>query len=61
MFWIIGGRSFVMALQGLKDNAVAALVVYELSHSPWEGLRYYDVIWPSFHVDGQRFDRAFLR
>ena len=48
MFWIVGGKSFVMALQGLQGNEVAALVAHELSHSAWEGLRYYDVIWPSF-------------
>ena len=27
MFWIIGGRSFVMALEGLKDNTVGGLIL----------------------------------
>jgi predicted acyltransferase len=48
MFWIIGGTSIVDGLQALGQNPVIATLVYQLNHTPWQGLRYYDVIWPSF-------------
>src|SRR5512133_3790479 len=47
MFWIVGGKSLLMALRSF-DNPVIAGIAYELNHSPWEGLRFYDVIWPAF-------------
>jgi predicted acyltransferase len=45
MFWLLGGKSFAVAVA-----AVAGLdfVSYQLAHSAWTGLRYYDLIWPSF-------------
>lgn len=45
MFWLLGGKAFVIALA-----AVAGIgwTLYQLNHSEWEGLRYYDLIWPSF-------------
>lgn len=45
MFWIVGGKSLLMALQGL---GIAGVLAYELEHTPWMGLRFYDVIWPAF-------------
>lgn len=48
MFWIIGGKAVLMALAPLWPNAITAAIAYELEHTPWEGLRFYDVIWPSF-------------
>ena len=48
MFWIIGGEALAVGLQVLKPNALLNAVVYELNHTPWEGLRFYDCIWPSF-------------
>ncbi|MCX6617767.1 MAG: hypothetical protein NTZ98_16920 [Acidobacteria bacterium] len=48
MFWIVGGKSLLMALQRLGSNAVVAAVARQLEHSPWAGLRFYDVIWPAF-------------
>lgn len=48
MFWIVGGWSLVAGLKALGQNPVYDAVVYQLSHSAWEGLRYYDLIWPSF-------------
>ena len=48
MFWLMGGKGFLMALAGMVGGPVAALVQYELNHSEWEGLRFYDLIWPSF-------------
>ena len=48
MFWLLGGKPFVMATAGLGLGALSGILKYELTHSPWEGLRYYDLIWPSF-------------
>ncbi len=47
MFWIVGGTSLALALRGLSSS-LAGFFAYQLTHSPWEGLRYYDIIWPSF-------------
>lgn len=48
MFWIVGGHSLALALGALGPGAVVSLLKYQLTHSPWEGLRFYDLIWPSF-------------
>jgi predicted acyltransferase len=48
MFWIIGGGGLMAGLQALGKNPVIDTVVYELNHTPWQGLRFYDCIWPSF-------------
>jgi predicted acyltransferase len=48
MFWIVGGKSLLMALSKLDNNAVSGAIGYQLNHSLWEGLRFYDVIWPAF-------------
>jgi predicted acyltransferase len=48
MFWLLGGKPFVMAIAGLGLGALSSFLKYELTHTPWEGLRYYDLIWPSF-------------
>lgn len=45
MFWLMGGKALTIALAGL---AGLEFVGYQLNHSEWEGVRYYDVIWPSF-------------
>lgn len=45
MFWLMGGKALVIALAGL---AGLDFVRYQLNHSEWEGVRYYDIIWPSF-------------
>lgn len=46
MFWIVGGQS--LALGDLGPGAVVSSLKYQLTHSPWEGLRFCDLIWPSF-------------
>ena len=45
MAWLLGATAFLRALA-----AVAGLgwLDYQLRHSEWEGLRYYDLVWPSF-------------
>jgi predicted acyltransferase len=48
MFWIVGGSALVAGLQALNANRVINGLVYELNHSDWQGLRFYDLIWPSF-------------
>src|SRR3989442_4443073 len=48
MFWIVGGEALMVGVQALGQNPIFKGVVYELRHTPWEGLRFYDCIWPSF-------------
>lgn len=48
MFWIVGGEALVVGLKALAPNALTNGLVYELSHTDWQGLRFYDLIWPSF-------------
>ena len=48
MFWIVGGAALVGGLQALNPNPVINGLVYELNHTDWQGLRFYDLIWPSF-------------
>ena len=48
MLWIIGGEGLVAGLAALGHNRVVEAFVYELNHTPWQGLRFYDCIWPSF-------------
>jgi len=47
MFWLMGGKPFFLALAAVC-GPVAGIIPYELEHSAWEGLRYYDLIWPCF-------------
>jgi predicted acyltransferase len=48
MFWIVGGTALVGGLQALNPNPLINGLVYELNHTDWQGLRFYDLIWPSF-------------
>jgi predicted acyltransferase len=48
MFWIVGGEALMIGLQHLGHNRVIDLLVRELDHTPWIGLRFEDCIWPSF-------------
>jgi predicted acyltransferase len=48
MFWIVGGGAIATGLQALSHNRITDTIIYQLDHSPWEGLRFYDCIWPSF-------------
>lgn len=45
MFWLLGGKNFLVALATLGALDVVRV---QFTHSDWEGLRYYDLIWPSF-------------
>ncbi|HEY2932886.1 MAG TPA: hypothetical protein VGK99_14175 [Acidobacteriota bacterium] len=48
MFWIIGGAAVVRSLAILGKDPVTGFLAYQMEHTPWRGLRYYDLIWPSF-------------
>jgi len=48
MFWIIGGEAIVKGLAKVFPGKVAETCVLQLEHVPWEGLHFYDVIWPLF-------------
>jgi predicted acyltransferase len=48
MFWLLGGKHFAIAIAGLGLGPLSTFLKYELTHTPWAGLRYYDLIWPSF-------------
>jgi predicted acyltransferase len=48
MFWIVGGGALMVGFQHLGHNMAINLIVHELTHTPWIGLRFYDCIWPCF-------------
>jgi predicted acyltransferase len=48
MFWIIGAEALVRALRNMNSNSVTDLLVTQLQHVRWEGLRAYDLIFPLF-------------
>ncbi len=48
MLWILGGDSIGVAMAGLKAGPLAAGVAQQLDHVPWEGFRFYDLIFPLF-------------
>ena len=48
MFWIVGGGALVFALQKAGPHPLIDVIAYQLRHTEWQGLRFYDLIWPSF-------------
>jgi predicted acyltransferase len=48
MFWIIGGREFVLAFIGLFCTPVPAWIAHQFKHVPWEGFVFWDLIMPLF-------------
>ena len=48
MFWIVGGEALMVGIQHLGHNWLIDMIVRELTHTPWIGLRFEDCIWPSF-------------
>jgi len=48
MFWIIGADSLVEALHKMSGNSVTGALAYQLEHSDWAGMRFYDLIFPLF-------------
>jgi predicted acyltransferase len=47
MFWIIGGSAIITGLAKALGGPLNALVP-QFKHVPWEGLHFYDLIWPLF-------------
>jgi predicted acyltransferase len=50
MFWIIGGGAMLTALAKAVNVSALNAVVPQLEHVRWEGLHFWDVIWPLFMV-----------
>jgi predicted acyltransferase len=48
MFWIIGADSLVYALNRMTDNRATGFLKTQLEHVQWEGIRFYDLIFPLF-------------
>jgi predicted acyltransferase len=48
MFWIIGGSSIVTGIGKAVAGTAATPFVDQFEHVPWQGLHFYDVIWPLF-------------
>lgn len=48
MFWIMGGENVVKAVARWGGWKWAPLVETQLEHAPWDGFRFYDLIFPLF-------------
>src|SRR5262245_23620783 len=48
MFWIVGGEELVHALYKGWPNPVTRLLDTQMDHQPWEGVHFYDLIFPLF-------------
>ncbi len=48
MFWIIGGDAFFRSLAEVTHWGWAAGIAAQLEHVPWQGFRFYDLIFPLF-------------
>jgi predicted acyltransferase len=48
MFWIIGGEEIAVGLAQWADWPFKEEVERQLQHAPWEGFRFYDLIFPLF-------------
>jgi predicted acyltransferase len=47
MFWIIGGAEIIIGLNKALGGPFAAIIP-QLDHVRWEGLHFFDLIWPLF-------------
>jgi len=47
MFWIIGGSSVIIGLSKATGGSLDFLTP-QFEHVPWEGLHFFDLIWPLF-------------
>jgi predicted acyltransferase len=48
MLWIVGGSAVVRAIADVSDNAGTRFLVTQLTHAKWEGVRFFDLIYPLF-------------
>jgi predicted acyltransferase len=48
MLWIVGAGTIVAALEKMSANPLTTFLATQLQHVPWEGFRFYDLIFPLF-------------
>lgn len=48
MVWIAGADDMVLALEKVATVGPIAFLATQLKHAPWEGFRFYDLIFPLF-------------
>jgi len=48
MFWIIGGGAIIQCLATASNLGFLKILSLQMDHVPWEGLHFYDLIWPLF-------------
>jgi predicted acyltransferase len=48
MFWIVGAEEIVKALEKVGGGPVLEFFARQLTHRPWAGLAFYDLIFPLF-------------
>lgn len=48
MFWIIGAGALVGALNRMGQTPATKAIGAQLQHAPWEGFRFYDLVFPLF-------------
>lgn len=48
MFWIVGADALGGALHNLRGGPMLRFVAAQMEHAPWEGFRFYDLIFPLF-------------
>jgi predicted acyltransferase len=49
MFWILGAGGLVKGLKEFAHSPTADFLAQQLSHKPWEGFAFYDLIFPLFN------------
>jgi predicted acyltransferase len=48
MFWIVGGEGLIRSVATVNHSALMAFLVAQLTHRDWEGVTFYDLIFPLF-------------
>jgi len=48
MFWIVGGAEVIRSLGNINQGAAVAFLVAQFDHSDWEGMTFYDLVFPLF-------------
>jgi predicted acyltransferase len=48
MFWITGGTAILFGLGKVIHRPMFGKFLEQFDHVPWQGLHFYDVIWPLF-------------
>src|SRR3989442_15939190 len=48
MFWIVGAEEIVHALHKISHTGFVDLLAAQLTHKEWEGVAFYDLIFPLF-------------